>query len=78
MAPSPECLVQSSKFKVQRASHAGPLVVSNLARNLGASMEDLALTFSHYERRYGADGWMYLVAVYLDSEGRARILPADD
>ena len=41
-------------------------------------MEDLALTFSHYERRYDADGWMYLVAVYLDSEGRARILPAGD
>ena len=41
-------------------------------------MEDLTLTFSHYERRYDAGGWMYLVAVYLDSEGRARIFPADD
>ena len=30
MAPSPECSVQS--FEVQRASHAGPLVVSNLAQ----------------------------------------------
>ena len=40
--------------------------------------KSIALTFSHYERRYDADGWMYLVAVYLDSEGRARILPVDD
>lgn len=41
-------------------------------------METLALTFSHYERRYDAGGWTYLVAVYLDSEGRARIIPVDD
>ena len=41
-------------------------------------MEDLALSFSHYERRYDGDGYMYLVAVYLDSEGRTRIIPADE
>ena len=41
-------------------------------------MEDLTLTFSHYESRYDAGGWMYIVAVYLDSKGRARIFPVDD
>lgn len=40
-------------------------------------MEDLTLTFSHYERRYDDGGWMYLVAVYHDGKGRKRIIPVE-
>jgi len=40
-------------------------------------MDSSELTFSHYERRYDDGGWMYLVAVYRDNNGRKYVVPVD-
>ena len=44
---------------------------------LGGFMDSSELTFSHYERRYDDGGWMYLVAVYRDNNGRKYVVPVD-
>ena len=73
LTPSPPSCLEK-KIDALRASC--PCWVFSLTL-LGGFMDSSELTFSHYERRYDDGGWMYLVAVYRDNNGRKYVVPVD-